>query len=146
RPVSRTVSLMSLRSLASISSGSAEMSIESKPISRVRRMPSAVPTFEPNQAELISPSFTLFLPDDLLRAHRTMLVKGTIARLHQGDRVQVIARADGRRAIFGDRGEQLAHGSFEGVREPRFAPLGRDPAAGLLLGGELHGARRRIRI
>jgi hypothetical protein len=33
--------------------------MQSKPISRVLRIPSAVPTWEPSQAELINPSFIL---------------------------------------------------------------------------------------
>src|SRR4051812_41951354 len=101
------------------------MSIESKPISRVSRIPSAVPTFEPNQAELISPSFTLSLLDNLFRTHRTVLIERTIACLQQRHRVQVIARADGGRTVLGDGGEQFAHGALEGVREPRLRPLRR---------------------
>src|SRR5262249_39222694 len=57
RPALSHSRLMSRRSLASMSSGSVKMSMLSKPISRVMRMPYAVPLPDWTQAELIRPSF-----------------------------------------------------------------------------------------
>ena len=58
--------MISFFSLTSISSGSAKMSIESKPISLVFRIPNAVPRPDWTQAELMRPSFMMHSPCRLL--------------------------------------------------------------------------------
>src|SRR5579862_2073670 len=90
-PACFTVSRISRRSWTPVSSGSAEMSIESKPIFFVRRIPSAVPNFDPNHAELISPSFMRILLQNLPQQHGSMFVQRPVAGLHQRHGLQVIA-------------------------------------------------------
>ena len=59
---------ISFFSSTSISSGSAKMSMESKPISLVWRIPNAVPRPAWAHAELMRPSFMMDAPFRLLRA------------------------------------------------------------------------------
>src|SRR5579885_1047498 len=62
RPARSHSRLMRRRSLTSRSSGSAKMSMVSKPISRVMRMPKAVSRPACAQAELMRPSFMVRVP------------------------------------------------------------------------------------
>src|SRR5437868_11092566 len=116
RPTASQVSRMRRRSFASVSTGSLKMSIVSKPMSLVRRMPSSVPIGEPSQAELINPSFT-GSPHDFVQENGPVFGQRAVRRIYQGHRAQVVAAADDRIPLFRDAVKELGHRSGKRVGE-----------------------------
>ena len=138
---------MSFRSSTSMSSGSAKMSIESKPISFVFRMPKAVSRPAWAQAELIKPSFmgarvpsagtgfarsnprcVMLVIDD--ESHLTTMLPGAASTASQRAMVLRLSRPEMSGSVAGFQGaEQAGHRAGEGVGEPGFGPAGAVPGA-----------------
>src|ERR1039458_6265295 len=158
-PTSQQASLMSRRSLILISSGSAKMSMVSKPISLVFLMPSTVPTGVPAQAELMSPSFMTISPpqkglagcevssttdprlhatrsrvQDLFKLDGPMFLDRLVAGVNQHHGLEAVTATHGGLAAGGKGIQKLSHGALEGIRKPHLTPPGREPAARLKLG------------
>ncbi len=142
------VRLISFRSRTSISSGSAKISMVSKPISLVSRIPSAVPTGEPSQAELISPEFHACPPLTMSAGCApagARRASGSTPRPAPSCRDCPGAPIAGLAVLGHDR--SIVHPWFpESVGKPDFRPLRRDPDAGLAVGRELDRAGHRVRI
>src|SRR5262245_39573202 len=75
-----------------------------------------------------------------------MLLRGHKHRLAQRDRLQIVTPADLWLCAVLDGAQKLRHRADESVGKPHFLPARRQPIAGLLVRGEIEGARRFGRI